>query len=188
MTNANWGFALLALSAAAAAVELPPMRSVAAVGGAYGINGRPDDVVPVPAGDWCDECTPGGKPLFPDRPGYVGDGVIFTICGACDGTQKRKTDLEETEAPEEPDAPQIAPSEPTAPPAAHEAASEPMIVEPPLVRVPPPATTSVRASSSCSSGACSTSPSYSSGGYWISPSYPSGGYAVPRRGLFGRIR
>ena len=45
-----------------------------------------------PVGDWCEECTPGGKPLFPSKPGHVGDGRIFSICGACDGTQKRKSE------------------------------------------------------------------------------------------------
>lgn len=47
-----------------------------------------------PVGDWCEECTPGGKPLFPSKPGHVGDGRIFSICGACDGTQKRKKEGE----------------------------------------------------------------------------------------------
>jgi len=53
-----------------------------------------------PVGDWCEECTPGGKPLFPSKPGHVGDGRIFSICGACDGTQKRKK--EQTKVVQEP--------------------------------------------------------------------------------------
>ena len=40
------------------------------------------------AGDWCPDCTPGGVPLFPSRPGMVGDGTVFLKCGLCDGTQK----------------------------------------------------------------------------------------------------
>lgn len=43
-----------------------------------------------PVGDWCEECTPGGKPLFPNKPGHVGDGRVFSVCGACNGTQKRQ--------------------------------------------------------------------------------------------------
>ena len=43
-----------------------------------------------PVGDWCEECTPGEKPLFPNKPGHVGDGRVFSVCGACDGTQKRQ--------------------------------------------------------------------------------------------------
>ena len=113
MTNVKWGFTLIALSAAAASVELPPIRSVASVGGAYGIHGRPDEVQPV--GDWCEECTPGGVPLFPSKPGYVGDGRIFTICGACGGTQKRKQGDEGCVGLDEPEACQIAPEEPTEP-------------------------------------------------------------------------
>jgi hypothetical protein len=41
-----------------------------------------------PAGDWCDECTPGGVPLYPSHPGKVGDGTIFNTCPVCNGTQK----------------------------------------------------------------------------------------------------
>ena len=43
-----------------------------------------------PVGEWCEECTPGGKPLFPNKPGHVGDGRVFSVCGACNGTQKRQ--------------------------------------------------------------------------------------------------
>lgn len=41
-----------------------------------------------PAGDFCDECTPGGVPLYPSHPGKVGDGSIFSTCPVCNGTQK----------------------------------------------------------------------------------------------------
>lgn len=41
-----------------------------------------------PAGDWCDECTPGGSPLYPSHPGKVGDGTVFNTCPECGGTQK----------------------------------------------------------------------------------------------------
>ena len=39
-------------------------------------------------GDWCEDCTPGGVPLFPDHPGKIGDGTVFQTCGTCNGTQK----------------------------------------------------------------------------------------------------
>lgn len=48
-----------------------------------------------PAGDWCDECTPGGVPLYPSHPGKVGDGTVFNTCPVCGGTQKAPGSLEE---------------------------------------------------------------------------------------------
>ena len=39
-------------------------------------------------GDWCPDCTPNGKPVYPDRPGQTGDGRVFVTCGRCNGTQK----------------------------------------------------------------------------------------------------
>jgi hypothetical protein len=41
-----------------------------------------------PAGDWCDECTVNGKPIYPSHPGKVGDGTVFNTCPVCDGTMK----------------------------------------------------------------------------------------------------
>ena len=43
-------------------------------------------------GDWCPDCTPDGKPLFPSHPGMVGDGSVFEKCGRCGGTQKIQPD------------------------------------------------------------------------------------------------
>ena len=48
-----------------------------------------------PAGDWCDECTPGGVPLYPSHPGKVGDGTVFNTCPVCGGTQKAPGTVEE---------------------------------------------------------------------------------------------
>lgn len=48
-----------------------------------------------PAGDWCDECTPGGVPLYPSHPGKVGDGTVFNTCPVCGGTQKAPGSVEE---------------------------------------------------------------------------------------------
>jgi len=75
------------IAAAAMPMGYEPVRSVIAVGGAYGLTHAcsPDCT---PAGEWCDECTPGGVPLFPSKPGYVGDGRVFMVCGNCNGTQK----------------------------------------------------------------------------------------------------
>jgi hypothetical protein len=41
-----------------------------------------------PAGDWCDECTVNGKPIYPSHPGKVGDGTVFNTCPVCNGTMK----------------------------------------------------------------------------------------------------
>ena len=49
-------------------------------------EGGSSDTVKV--GDWCPDCTPGGKPLYPSKPGMVGDGSVFEKCGRCGGTQK----------------------------------------------------------------------------------------------------
>ena len=49
-------------------------------------EGSSSDTVKV--GDWCPDCTPGGKPLYPNKPGMVGDGSVFEKCGRCGGTQK----------------------------------------------------------------------------------------------------
>tara|TARA_Y100001978_G_scaffold200166_1_gene215882 strand:- start:441 stop:1205 length:765 start_codon:yes stop_codon:yes gene_type:complete len=48
-----------------------------------------------PAGDWCDECTPGGVPLYPSHPGKVGDGTVFNTCPVCGGTQKAPGSVQE---------------------------------------------------------------------------------------------
>ena len=56
------------------------------VGNAGGVAPPAPDCAP--AGDWCDECTPGGVPLYPSHPGKVGDGTIFNTCPVCNGTQK----------------------------------------------------------------------------------------------------
>ena len=42
----------------------------------------------VKVGDWCPDCTPNGKPLYPNKPGMVGDGSVFEKCGRCEGTQR----------------------------------------------------------------------------------------------------
>jgi hypothetical protein len=35
---------------------------------------------PAPVGKVCPECAPDGRPVYPDHPGQVGDGTIFTPC------------------------------------------------------------------------------------------------------------
>ena len=46
----------------------------------------------VKVGDWCPDCTPNGKPLYPNKPGMVGDGSVFEKCGRCGGTQRIQPD------------------------------------------------------------------------------------------------
>ena len=48
-----------------------------------------------PAGDWCDECTVNGKPIYPSHPGKVGDGTVFSTCPVCNGTMKAQGSVEE---------------------------------------------------------------------------------------------
>ena len=67
---------------------------------AFEVVGNSGGVAPpapdgAPAGDWCDECTPGGVPLYPSHPGKVGDGTIFNTCPVCNGTQKAPGSVEE---------------------------------------------------------------------------------------------
>lgn len=67
---------------------------------AFEVVGNAGGVAPpapdgAPAGDWCDECTPGGVPLYPSHPGKVGDGTIFNTCPVCNGTQKAPGSVEE---------------------------------------------------------------------------------------------
>ena len=67
---------------------------------AFEVVGNAGGVAPpapdgAPAGDWCDECTPGGVPLYPSHPGKVGDGTVFNTCPECGGTQKAPGSVEE---------------------------------------------------------------------------------------------
>ena len=69
---------------------------------AFEIVGNAGSVAPpapdggsAPAGSWCDECTPGGVPLYPGHPGKVGDGTVFNTCPVCNGTQKVPGSVEE---------------------------------------------------------------------------------------------
>lgn len=46
---------------------------------------------PPEAPDRCPSCTNlDGSPLYPDNPGYVGDGKVFLLCQECGGTTKKR--------------------------------------------------------------------------------------------------
>jgi hypothetical protein len=67
---------------------------------AFEVVGNSGGVAPpapdgAPAGDWCDECTVNGKPIYPSHPGKVGDGTVFSTCPVCNGTMKAQGSVEE---------------------------------------------------------------------------------------------
>lgn len=81
---------LLLISAAVAAPLSTPEKHRLAAYVSLAVVGTEDAPAcqTVKVGDWCPDCTPGGKPLFPSHPGKVGDGSVFETCGRCNGTQK----------------------------------------------------------------------------------------------------
>ena len=85
-------FFLILANSAAAATALPDAERhrlaafISYVVSTAPSSGGSSDTVKV--GDWCPDCTPGGKPLYPSKPGMVGDGSVFEKCGRCGGTQK----------------------------------------------------------------------------------------------------
>lgn len=67
---------LVLMAGCGQAVDTDAVDTLVAVGGAYAIQAAPQPV-PAPDSDQCPDCN--GK-------GFVGDGVVRTICNTCDGT------------------------------------------------------------------------------------------------------